>query len=171
MTVRSVSFILLRAAMNALAFQDGLTGVKNKNAQEEKITELNNQIKEGKARFAVVMCDVNDLKRINDTEGHHVGDEAIRDACLTLCHVYVHSPVYRVGGDEFCAILEGEDYERRESLISHFVGGVGSGRDKKHRFSVGMATFQPGIDKDFNSVFVRADEQMYRAKKRDKAEY
>ena len=157
-----------RAAMNALAFQDGLTGVKNKNAHEEKVAEINRQIKEGKARFAVVMCDVNNLKTINDTEGHSIGDEAIRDACLTFCHVYAHSPVYRVGGDEFCAILEDEDYEHRESLISNFTGGVGSGADVKHRFSVGMATFQPGIDKDFNSVFVRADDQMYRAKKRNK---
>ncbi|MCR5349296.1 MAG: diguanylate cyclase [Bacilli bacterium] len=156
-----------QAAMNALAFQDGLTGVKNKNAQEEKIEEINTQIKLGIARFAVIMCDVDDLKTINDEKGHGAGDEAIRTACLALCKAFAHSPVYRVGGDEFVAIAEGEDYDRREELFAEAsrLSGIGNG----YHFSMGMATYQQGIDMTFAAVSSRADNQMYAVKKRRKS--
>lgn len=159
-----------RSAMNALAFQDGLTGVKNKNAQEDKIFEINNKIKTGRARFAVVMCDVNDLKVINDTFGHTRGDQAIRGACLALCHAFVHSPVYRIGGDEFVAIIEGEDYDNREALFNNLAARTNADEAGHFHFSVGMATFRDGIDPNYQSVFARADEAMYKMKKKIKNE-
>ena len=154
--------------MNALAFQDGLTGVKNKNAQEDKIFEINSKIKAGHARFAVVMCDVNDLKNINDTFGHVRGDQAIRGACIALCHAFVHSPVYRIGGDEFVAILEGEDYDNRDKLFKALAKKNITDESGHFSFSIGMATFQPGIDPNYQSVYNRADEAMYKMKKKTK---
>ena len=157
-----------RSAMNALAFQDGLTGVQNKAAQEEKIEQINHQIREGVAKFAVVMCDVNDLKVINDTFGHIRGDQAIRGACLALCKCFPNSQIYRIGGDEFVAILEKEDYDNRNSLIKDISGKNNTDESGRFHFSVGMATYQPGIDANYQSVFKRADEQMYIMKKKGK---
>ena len=153
-----------RKALNALAMKDGLTGVKNKLSQEEKVSELNNQIKEGIARFAVVMCDVDDLKYINDTFGHIRGDQVIRGSCLVLCNVFSRSPVYRIGGDEFVAILEGQDYDDREALFAKIVKLRKTDESGKFTFSVGMATYKQGVDTSFASVYERADEAMYEMK-------
>ena len=157
-----------RSAMNALAFQDGLTGVKNKAAQEEKVAELNAKIKNGTARFAVVMCDVDDLKLINDNQGHVRGDQAIRGACLALCHCFSHSAVYRIGGDEFVAILESKDYDNRNALFAKIQKENLTDESGQYHFSVGMAVFKQGIDANYQSVYNRADENMYEMKNKTK---
>ena len=157
-----------RKALNALAMRDGLTGVQNKLSQEEKVADLNEQIKDGIARFAVVMCDVDDLKYINDTFGHIRGDQAIRGACLALCNVFSHSPVYRIGGDEFVAILEGQDYDNREDLFKKLISYRKTDESGKFTFSVGMATYKQGVDSSFTSVYERADEAMYEMKNKSK---
>lgn len=159
-----------RSAMSALAFQDGLTGVKNKNAHKEKVEQLNLEIKEGTARFACVMCDVDELKTINDTRGHAAGDQAIRGACLMICHTFKHSPVYRVGGDEFIAILEGEDYDNREALFLRLSLNNKTDESGLFHFSVGMASYQPGLDGSFADVSERADTAMYLMKRKNKEE-
>ena len=72
----------------------------------------------GKAEsFSVVVCDVNGLKHVNDTLGHKAGDEYICAACDMICEIYDHSPVYRLGGDEFTVVLSGHDYDIREELL------------------------------------------------------
>lgn len=159
-----------RAALNALAFQDGLTGVKNTHAYEEKVKSLDEEIKNGAASFAVVMCDVDDLKKINDGGGHTAGDQAIRFACIALCNAFKHSPVFRVGGDEFVAIVEGADYLNREHIFTALKAKSTQKEDGRFRFSVGMANYEAGLDANFASVFARADENMYQAKKSAKGE-
>ncbi len=63
------------------------------------------------SEFGLVVCDVNGLKHVNDTKGHKAGDEYIRQACRMACDIFSHSPVYRIGGDEFTVILTDRDYE------------------------------------------------------------
>ena len=99
-----------------LANKDALTGVKNKRAYVQAETEMDQEI-DKKAPFSMVVCDLNGLKQVNDTQGHKAGDEFIRNACKVICDVFDHSPVFRIGGDEFAVILKGRDYERREELI------------------------------------------------------
>ncbi|MBR3316575.1 MAG: diguanylate cyclase, partial [Atopobiaceae bacterium] len=78
----------------------------------------NQQLAEGTlSEFGLVICDVNGLKIINDTNGHQAGDEYIRQACKMVCDIFSHSPVYRIGGDEFAVILTGRDYKSREVLM------------------------------------------------------
>ena len=91
---------------------DALTGVKNKHAYVEKTGAIDQQIAEGtQPPFALVVFDVNDLKKINDTAGHQAGDQCLRNACSIICDIFKHSPVFRIGGDEFSAILSGQDFE------------------------------------------------------------
>ena len=103
------------------AYTDVLTGVKSKLAYSDKVQQLDKALENGVLdKLAIVVFDLNDLKRINDTLGHDVGDEMIISACRLICKVFQHSPVYRIGGDEFASILEGGDYENREELLRVF---------------------------------------------------
>lgn len=151
--------------ISAMAFVDGLTGVKNKNAHREMVERLDREIKEGKAKFAVVMLDVDKLKMINDNFGHDNGDKAIVGSCYSLCKAFSHSPVFRIGGDEFVAIIEGEDYENRREFFEKLRNNEIKVREEKYQYSTGMATFEPGVDRSFNDVFSRADQEMYLDKK------
>ena len=101
-----------------MAFTDALTGVKSKLAYSETECEINERISEGnEAPFSVVVCDVDGLKYINDTYGHKAGDECIRNAAKMICSLFLHSPVYRTGGDEFVVILSDADYLNRSVLM------------------------------------------------------
>ena len=149
------------------AFKDPLTGAKSKHAYLLSEHEYDLKIADGRARdFSVVVCDVNGLKVINDTLGHKAGDEYIRSACEMICDIYQHSPVYRIGGDEFVIVLEGRDYIIRKDLLialhDRSVEHIGSGGVV---VSAGMSDFRPGEDSCFHSAFERADELMYEEKK------
>ena len=156
--------------MDVVAYQDALTGVKNKAAYDRDTLEITNRINKGeKVEFAVVMVDVNDLKGINDTYGHDSGDIYIKGACEIVCEIYKRSPVYRIGGDEIVVILQGEDYRHRDTLLEKirkkFIDI--SHKDikeeyKKYSAAVGMAVFDKDMDDEiYYSVFRRADKQMY----------
>ena len=159
-------------SMSVVAYKDALTGVKNKAAFETKRRELDGAIRDGHAEFALVMVDLNHLKQINDSCGHEKGDLYIQGACRMLCEEYKHSPVYRVGGDEFVAVLEAEDYKFRENLLTHLrlrfqesASDLSCQPWERYSAACGMALFRQG-DADVSQVFVRADEAMYREKEK-----
>ncbi len=163
--------------MNVIAYQDSLTGVKNKAAYDNKIEALNWDILSRSASFAIVMTDLNFLKIINDKYGHDKGNDYIKGACSIICSVFQHSPVYRIGGDEFVAVLEGADYEDRDSLMEKLRNefrkqSSSSDLNPWQRFSAaaGMAVYDPEKDTDVETVFKRADSEMYDAKLRMKKE-
>lgn len=146
-----------------LAYTDSLTGVKSKRACIDFEMELDRKIKEGAAgAFAVVSCDVNGLKDMNDTHGHKAGDELLRSACHLICIHFSHSPVFRVGGDEFEVILQGQDYENRNAIVSAFNQEVEQNlTEGKAGVSIGLADFVPDRDTCVLDVFERADAEMY----------
>lgn len=148
------------------ARRDDLTGIKNKNAYGEFETRLNQQIQSGEApEFAIAICDVNGLKLVNDTRGHKAGDSYIRDASKLVCETFKHSPVFRVGGDEFVAILRGSDFENREKLEHNFVEKVKANSESdKVSVACGISVFDQTHDKNVSAVFERADALMYKNK-------
>lgn len=150
-----------------LAYTDALTGVKSKLLYGEKQDQIDRAIDGGIAGdFAVAIFDVNGLKRVNDTMGHDVGDEYIREACRLICAVFSKSPVYRVGGDEFVAVLEGEDYRNREELIREFNRQIDENRKQNGVVvAAGITEFIPEWDTSFKRTFDRADMIMYARKK------
>ena len=102
----------------AMITTDGLTGVKNKGAYLNAEAELNEQIRDGAdPEFAVVVADLNGLKEINDQHGHQTGDNFLKAGCRAICDIFDHSPVFRVGGDEFAIIARGRDYEHIDELM------------------------------------------------------
>ncbi len=150
---------------------DELTGARNKHAYNEFIEEIEFQLRNDPSyEFAVAVCDLNDLKSVNDSFGHLSGDVYIMDACKVISETFVHSSVFRVGGDEFAVILEGDDLHNREELVKGLralsdenleIGGV--------VISVGVAAFDRTLDKDTASTYDRADMLMYDHKRELKA--
>lgn len=151
------------------ARRDELTGIKNKNAFSEYVDSLNNKIdaENGGFDFGVVMCDVNDLKLTNDTRGHSLGDELIQKTSRMICNIFKHSPVFRIGGDEFAVILTGEDFKQSDQLLT--ILRTESNTNAKFRsgpvVACGMSLFNHKKDDSFSSVFKRADKEMYENKK------
>jgi diguanylate cyclase (GGDEF)-like protein len=148
------------------AMIDALTGVKSKYAYMEAEAQLDHQIEtQSQPPFAVVVLDVNDLKKVNDTSGHQVGDQYLREAFRMICQTFKHSPVFRVGGDEFAVIAQGHDYEHIDQLIR----GIEELNRESTRaggavVACGMARFTD--DTSVASVFRRADMDMYANKQR-----
>ena len=155
-----------------IANRDALTSVKNKRAYVQTEVEMDEKIeKKEQSPFAVVVCDLNGLKQVNDVQGHQAGDEYIKGSCSIICNVFSHSPVFRIGGDEFAVILKGKDYDQRYELIKQL--GVEQ-EDKRVNgikpIAVGLSDFDSENDIRVQDVFERADSLMYENKKKCKNE-
>ena len=163
--------------MNALANKDALTGIRNKTAYDNEIKRLVLQLKQGNKDFGIVMIDLNCLKTINDSYGHEQGNAAIKKLCYIVCHVFSHSPVFRIGGDEFVVILENSDYRNIEQLVQTFntqieITEKNASLKPWERVSaaIGYALFDETVDTGIDDVFCRADKNMYAHKKEMKAQ-
>ena len=158
--------------MKNLAYIDPLTKVKSKHAYEDTVKYIDEQIKNGTAEFAVVMCDLNYLKHINDNLGHKAGDEAIQKAANMLCTVFPMSTVFRIGGDEFVVIpsvLEYAKIDEKQDLLKKLLDEQYRSSDNYlERISIafGCAVFDRKKDHSFHEVFDRADQIMYEDKRR-----
>ena len=154
--------------INSLAYRDALTGVKNKAAFQEAERRLEEQMRRGRPEFAIVVLDINNLKFVNDHFGHDFGDMLIMDACKIICKSFTHSPVYRVGGDEFAVILEGADYANYVQLLENFQQAIVeyNENNKGNTLTIarGIAIYDSGTDLVFSNVFKRADDAMYQNK-------
>jgi diguanylate cyclase (GGDEF)-like protein len=145
---------------------DALTGVKSRRMMSDYERAIDAQIQEGTCgEMAVVICDVNDLKFVNDHLGHKAGDEYIKSASRMICKIYRHSPVFRIGGDEFTVILTGDDYMDRHFLLEELnrqsEANIGSGNAV---VAAGMADYDIGEDESLLFLLNRADKAMYRRK-------
>lgn len=161
---------------NNLAMRDSLTGVKSKAAYDQQRLRLNLDIQGGDAEFAIVMIDINYLKRINDNYGHEKGNIYIKKMCTMICDAFNHSPVFRVGGDEFVVVLIHRDYENRDELISELKAKMAELSEKtdleewlRPSAAIGLGIFDNKKDIDCDSVFKRADDAMYENKTEMKA--
>jgi len=152
------------------AHVDALTGVRNKRAFEEETLELNN----GEERFGFVMFDVNYLKKVNDEYGHEKGDIYIKGACDLICRVFSHCPVYRMGGDEFIAVLREGNVDMASYLMSEMdrrayeINQEASEPWEKIDCAKGLAIYDPkydNMDDPVRSTFKQADESMYSDKR------
>ena len=152
-----------------LARRDELTGTRNKTAYFELEESVQKSIESGMEQpsFAIAIFDINDLKKVNDEEGHKAGDDYIRSAAKLICDTFDHSPVFRIGGDEFVIFMQGDDYDDRDDLMLRFheqileniLNGYGP------IIASGMAEYIPGSDKSVSAVFERADDNMYNDKR------
>ena len=171
-SVRKISVELKEyiAYISAQAYTDAMTGIRNKSAYLDKVKELEQRIGESMADFTVYVFDVNGLKRMNDTLGHEFGDMLIRDAAGILKAVFPEDCVYRTGGDEFVVLDERASEEKIAALFATFDEQLAAFNKDNDQYeaelavSKGAASFDEQQDKDYKSVFARADEAMYACK-------
>ena len=136
---------------------------KNAFAELEQSVQANLDNDVDSPPFALIVSDANNLKLINDTQGHAAGDEYIRASAKLLCDIFAHSPVFRVGGDEFAVFLRGSDYSNRKTLMKRLQDQVLENRQTHSGpvLAAGMAEFVQGTDTLVSDVFNRADQEMY----------
>ena len=165
----------LNDSIRELSHIDALTHVKNRAAYELQLEEYRKKAgPKSKFTFGVVLFDVNNLKKINDELGHYSGDEYIKNACKLICTTYKNSPVYRIGGDEFVALLEGKVLAQKDELMETFISEMNKLRnsdlppEEKVSVAYGMA-YMCDPSESVDDVVKEADERMYETKKKMKA--
>lgn len=161
--------------LNRKAFVDALTSVRNKAAFYEYIDNLQEQVDSGELKdFAIGIFDCDDLKQINDQNGHDKGDIYLRTASQLICRIFTHSPVFRIGGDEFAVILQNDDFENQEELAKTFeqaqkeVTASAGHKWEEVQVTLGIAVYDPDTDHSVTDTFRRADKIMYENKRRRK---
>ena len=159
--------------LDSMAHTDALTSVKNKGTYDACIRDIQERLDAPgeKPEFAITIFDCDDLKLINDRYGHDKGDLYLQNTSAIISHVFKNSPVFRIGGDEFAVVLEGEDYKNRDELARQFekkcndtcVDGNNDWWDQV-RVSMGLAVYDPDEDRYADDVARRADKLMYENK-------
>ena len=148
-----------------MANTDALTGIRNKHAYTENEEHINQRISSGELKeLAVAVCDINGLKYVNDHLGHSAGDSLIKAASSLICETFSHGAVFRIGGDEFAVLLQGEGYRTLQETVDALNRRVEANlRENKVVVAVGYAVLEPD-DRLLQDVFERADQMMYERK-------
>ena len=156
--------------VNEQAYTDALTGVANKAAYKEYVDKLDKRAADEKIKYAVVVMDINNLKKINDNFGHEFGDMLIRDASRLIQKGFKDHIVYRIGGDEFVIIIEQAEKAICDELLRNFDDGIvvfnknNTKYEQKIQIARGIAFYEPDCIDSFASVFREADHAMYENK-------
>ncbi len=154
-----------------LAYMDELTGVCNRTAYNKMVEETEVE----KYSYTVFMFDLNDLKKCNDTLGHHYGDEYIRSSAHCIKEAFESlGTCYRIGGDEFCIVAkEAEDaqIENAYEKLNEKIEMYNQVHDILHiNVACGHARYEKNEDKNLEDTRQRADKQMYENKMKMKQE-
>ena len=165
-----------------LAYTDMLTGIGNRTAFE---LELKNLEKRLPHPFTIVAYDLNYMKRINDTfrctmraSFMQVNIASLRQSVFAHHLLMREEPVrrglsFRIGGDEFVTLFEGEEEETllRELEVFHMAGAQAEVNGEPVTFAYGVASYDPALDKgSLHNTLSRADALMYRFKKAARGE-
>ena len=162
--------------LNKRVYVDALTSVKNQGAFSSALDSLQAQIdsSETPPEFGFCVFDCDGLKTINDQCGHDKGNLYLKNTCQLICRVFQHSPVFRIGGDEFSVILRNHDFEHRDELIVQFEKGAAEACEKalnkweEIHVSKGLAVYDSSTDPYVIDTVRRADKNMYMDKRRHK---
>ena len=158
--------------LNKRVFVDPLTHVRNKAGFDDYMQDLQDRLDQNEEiPFAIATFDCDKLKTINDQNGHDKGNVYLQAASRLICRVFQHSPVFRVGGDEFMVVLRNEDLENREELVRQFestreeICAKAENKWEEVHVSLGIAVYDPEVDSSANDTVRRADKIMYENKR------
>ncbi len=147
---------------------DPLTGLFNRNALEQRLSELEGQpanVEEGLSH-ALLLCDLDHFKRVNDQLGHAAGDAVLQDVAYVMrATLRAGDSIYRVGGEEILVVLPGADREDAVEIAERLRVAV---RERRPvgvmvTVSIGVSVSRPGkVSTD--DLIARADAALYAAK-------
>ncbi|WP_433766385.1 diguanylate cyclase [Pseudomonas putida] len=148
---------------------DELTGLRNRRAFFEQAQRLYNHCQNYQLPLCAVMLDMDHFKHINDTYGHQVGDQVLRQMGVVISRSFRDADVYgRLGGEEFAVLLPDTSLEDAQNIaeeLVHSIAGLMTGPVHCITASVGVASMATS-DKDLHSLMSNADKALYRAKAR-----
>lgn len=153
------------------ASTDSLTGLLNTKAYQKKIDDLEEYENHKRVgNYSVVVMDINNLKITNDQFGHEIGNVLITSAAECISECFEGCETFRIGGDEFVAIIEEDYFDDRDKIFKCFVDKINScyipaeSGQIKLQVAVGMADFIYGESLSYIEVFRLADKAMYENK-------
>ena len=155
----------LFAKVEALAYTDPLTGLANRRVLEHELERTCDE-PEGPGAPALLLCDIDGLKAVNDEAGHEAGDAVIVQVAMALTEAalpHVDAVVSRMGGDEFCVLLPGGDADAARGIAERAAGRLGDDDAVPVRISCGVAERGEGADRPAE-LLRAADAAQYSAK-------
>ncbi len=155
-----------------MAKTDPLTGLGNRRALDQYITEISNTTSPF-FRIGCIVCDLNDLKITNDIHGHAVGDQLIKDfaKCLEICFENRGVP-FRTGGDEFYILFSDVEVDMSAMMRRLVIGIEGSNTNKNYRLSCSSGCYADYVpshnEQAIWDIIKFADAEMYKQKRKDR---
>jgi diguanylate cyclase (GGDEF)-like protein len=169
----SIGNIKLFEKMQRLATRDGLTGLMNhKTFYETLERELWRSRRYG-GTISMIMADIDNLKKVNDTHGHRAGDKVIREISRRIkeCIRQIDLAA-RYGGDEFAVILPNTDLDEASLVSQRIVQCVGRApiewQGEEITLSISIGVGQYGADTNPEDITSRSDRALYSAKQSGK---
>ena len=145
------------------AHYDQLTDLQNRRSFEETVEQFSKELPAG---CCIIVVDVNDLKKTNDTFGHHAGDELLIGAAKCLCRSFTGTDrIYRTGGDEFVVIITDEHYDVDAALNRLKRYSADWKGELIHGFSISAGVASAKEFDDMDAILRAADQRMYEAKR------
>jgi diguanylate cyclase (GGDEF)-like protein len=157
----------LFSRVSRLAYEDPLTGLANRRALEERLERALSRARESGSEVALLLCDLDNLKAINDERGHAAGDRALKhvgEALVSAAADHPGSVVGRLSGDEFCVLLEGEGVEAARDVGTAALRILEADRDVPTSISCGAASVAGGAGRR-GQLLRSADAAQYAAKR------
>jgi diguanylate cyclase (GGDEF)-like protein len=155
-----------RARLDSL--RDGLTGLGNHRAFQEELDDQVLEAREQNSALALLMIDVDDLKKTNDRRGHGAGDEMLRSISQIIrANLRRTDRGYRIGGDEFALLVPGCSAADAEVIGRHILAAALSGhhgRGGAFSVTIGVSSF-PELSADRNQLIHHADAALYSGKR------
>jgi diguanylate cyclase (GGDEF)-like protein/PAS domain S-box-containing protein len=168
---------VIQQRIQHLAYHDNLTGLPNRSLLQDRLAHAIARAERSRCKVAVLFIDLDNFKNINDTLGHDVGDELLRQVSrrLSAC-VRIEDTIARQGGDEFIVLLDTLDDGRAASLVAQKVLNAlrqpfALGGTEQHvSGSVGIALY-PEDGRDAQTLMKNADTAMFHGKGQGKNTY
>ncbi|MBQ9680553.1 MAG: diguanylate cyclase [Ruminococcus sp.] len=158
---------LLNASLEIIANHDSITRLQNRYALNQRIPDYLN------CDLCIAMGDIDSFKSVNDTYGHHTGDDVLKAFADILTEVFPMEQIYRYGGDEFLILCPDSDYndfmKKIDEVNARFRTVLVHGKDLELGCSFGCVTAHADNSADFFHAVMEADQKLYDVKKSTKA--
>ncbi|GKV56881.1 hypothetical protein NCCP2222_28280 [Sporosarcina sp. NCCP-2222] len=156
----------LNHRLQTMATTDPLTGLFNRRVFQERLAEQVEEANREQRVFSIMIFDIDHFKNVNDTYGHNVGDEVLKELAIKMKELTpAQYSAARIGGEEFAIILKGAErgisFAFAEQLRTYVEDS--SWHSKPVTVSIGIATYQKGDTAE--SIYIRADSALYKSKR------
>ena len=152
--------------LRKVAFTDNLTQVASRDRLEQRAQLEITKARQDDEHFSLMVFDIDNFKQINDEFGHHIGDHALQQLCLIAQHsLRPEDLLGRFGGDEFVILLPKTSKQAAQQVAERILEELQNVRVADvQRLTASFGVAQLSDDEDYDMLFMRADQALYRAK-------